>query len=138
MFKQILVAYDGSESAGKAFAYGLDLAEKYGAELRVLSVARPPDFGAEVETEAVLEYSRNHYRQAMVPLEQNATAKGILAHFEVATGHPAEQIVYHAERHGADLIVVGHQGKALFGHWLIGSIAKQVMIHAPCSVLVAR
>jgi nucleotide-binding universal stress UspA family protein len=138
MVKNILVAYDGSESAGKAFDYGLDLAEKYGADLRVLAVARPPDFGAEVETEAVLEYSRNHFHKAMVPLEQRAAAKGFHAHFEVVTGHPAEQIVYHAERHGADLIIVGHQNKVLFGRWLIGSIAKQVMIHAPCSVLVAR
>lgn len=138
MFERLLVAYDGSESAEKAFDHGLDLAEKYGAELRILAVARPPEFGQEVETEAVLEFSRNHLRTAMVALERKAAGKGVHAHFEVVTGHPAEQIVYHAERHGSDLILVGHQSKALFGHWLIGSIAKQVMIHAPCSVLVAR
>ncbi len=34
--------------------------------------------------------------------------------------------------------VMGHRGHGLLGRWLIGSVAKQVMFHAPCAVLVAR
>ena len=104
----------------------------------MLSVARPPDFAEEVETEAVLEHSRNCYQKALQALEQRADARGVNSHFEVAVGHPAEQIIYYAEQRGVDLIVVGHQRKALFDRWLLGSIAKQVVIHASCSVLVAR
>lgn len=56
MIKKILLAHDGSELAEKAFTFGLDLAKKYGAELYVLAVARPPEFGGGgVETEALLE-----------------------------------------------------------------------------------
>jgi enolase len=43
--KRILVAYDGSTSSAKAFSLGVELSEKYGAELMVLAVARPPEFG---------------------------------------------------------------------------------------------
>ena len=35
-------------------------------------------------------------------------------------------------------VVMGHRGHGLLGRWLIGSVAKQVMHHAPCAVLVAR
>ena len=60
MIRKLLIAYDGSDSAQAAFDFALDLAGKYGAELHVLAVARPPEFGEEVETEAVIEQSRRH------------------------------------------------------------------------------
>ncbi len=136
--KRILVAYDGSESANKAFALALDLAAKYGAEVSVLAVARPPEFGSEVETEAVTANSKKHYRQILKPLFEVAAAASVVAQFEVAVGHPAEQVVRHAEKWQADLIVVGHRGRTFFERWLVGSVAKHVIDHAPCAVLVAR
>ncbi|MBI2510152.1 MAG: universal stress protein, partial [Betaproteobacteria bacterium] len=54
MLSRILVAHDGSDPANKAFAFALDLAQKYQAEMWVLTVARPPDFAEDVETEAIL------------------------------------------------------------------------------------
>ena len=138
MFQKILVGYDGSEPARKAFAQALDLAGKSAAQVRVVSIARPPEFGEEVETEAVLENSRKHYHHVHKPLKVQAAGIGVAVDFEVVVGHPAERLVIEAERWGADLIVIGHRGKGLMGRWLLGSIAKQVMHHATCSVLVAR
>ena len=40
--KHILVAYDGSEPAERAFEFGLTLASMFASELHVLAVARPP------------------------------------------------------------------------------------------------
>ena len=42
MIKRILVAFDGSEAANKAYTFALDVAQKYDADLYVLAVARPP------------------------------------------------------------------------------------------------
>ena len=136
--KRILIAYDGSAAADKAFSLGLELAGKYAAEVHALAVARPPEFGGEVETEAVIENSKQHYRQVLKPLHGIAGAAKIAVHFQVAVGHPAEQIVRHAEEWRADLIVVGHRGRTFFDRWLIGSVAKHVINHAHCAVLVAR
>lgn len=55
-----------------------------------------------------------------------------------AIGHPAEQIVLHAERHAVDHIVVGHRGHSLFERWLLGSVARRVIAYANCSVTVVR
>ena len=60
MYRKILVGYDGSAAGRKAFDAALELAAKDGAELYVLSVARPPEVGDDVETEAVIENSRIH------------------------------------------------------------------------------
>ena len=51
---------------------------------------------------------------------------------------PAGRIVVDAEKWAAKLIVMGYRDRGPMGHWLIGSVAKQVMHHAPCAVLVAR
>lgn len=136
--KRILVAYDGSAAADKAFDLALDLAGKYEAAVKVLAVARPPEFGNEVETEAVLENSRKHYRHVMKPIKDRLAASGLTHEVEVASGHPAEHIVMSAEKWQATLIVLGHRGTGLMGRWLVGSVAKQVMHHAHCAVLVAR
>jgi len=138
MFKKILVAYDGSESAGHAFNLACDIANKYGAVLRVIAVVRPPDFGQEVETEAVLEHSLKHYQEMLQPLKERMQGSGQPAEFDVIIGHPAERIVVEAEKWGAKLIVLGHLGHGLMGRWLVGSVAKQVMHHAHCAVLVTR
>lgn len=136
MIHKLLIAYDGSDSAKAAFDLALDLAGKYGAELHVLAVARPPEFGAEVETEAVIESSRRHYTRLLQPLKTRAA--GLTAHFEVMVGHPAEGIVLYAEDHGIDHIVVGHRGHGLFERWLLGSVARQVIAYTRCTVTVVR
>ena len=138
MFKKILVAYDGSDAAKRAFDLGLDLAQKYGAALRVLAVVKPPEFGDEVETEVIIENSRGHYQRELRPLRDHTTKLGFSVDYAIEVGHPAERIVIDAETWGADLIVGGHRGHGLMGRWLLGSVAKQVMHHATCAVLVGR
>jgi nucleotide-binding universal stress UspA family protein len=136
MMRKLLIAYDGSDSAKAAFKFAIDLAEKYGAELHVLAVARPPEFGSEVETEAIIESSRRHYTHLLQPLK--ARVSDLTAHFEVMVGHSAESIVLYAEDHGIDHIVVGHRGHSLFERWLLGSVSRQVIAYAPCAVTVVR
>lgn len=136
--KKILIAYDGSEAADKAYRHALDLAGKYGADLRVLAVASRPEFAEDVETEAILENAQEHYEKQFVSLKEQAAAQGFQPRFEIAVGHPAEQIIYHAEEDGVDLIVIGHRGKTFLQRWLLGSVTKRVISYAHCAVLVVR
>ncbi len=138
MITKILAAYDGSEPAGHAYRFALDLAKRYGAELLVLAVARPPEPPEDVETEAILENAEAHYKELFDSLKAEAAKEGLKPRFEVAAGHPANQIVYRAEQDGVDLIVVGHRGKGFFERLLVGSVSKQVVTHAHCPVLVVR
>src|SRR5437762_13507026 len=89
MYRKILVGYDGSAAGRKAFYTALELALKDGAELYVLSVARPPDVGDDVETEAVIENSRQYHRRMLAELKGAAATKGVKVHYEVGVGHPA-------------------------------------------------
>ena len=138
MYRKILVGYDGSASGRKAFDVALELAAKHAAELYVLSVARPPEVGDDVETEAVIENSRHYHRRMLAELKSSVATKGVKTHFEVAVGHPAEQIIYDADRHGVDLIVVGDRGRSKFARFLLGSVSKQVVQYAGHPVMVVR
>ncbi|HYL90667.1 MAG TPA: universal stress protein [Burkholderiales bacterium] len=138
MYRKILVAYDGSAASKKAFEDACRLAEQSHAELFVVSVARPPDIADDVETEAVIENSRQFHQSLLAGLQGALAAKKLKAHFHVATGHPAEQIIYEADRHDVDLIVVGDRGRSKFARLLLGSTSKQVAEHAGRPVLVVR
>jgi len=138
MYRKILVGYDGSAAGRKAFDAALELAAKDGAELYILSVARPPQVGDDVETEAVIENSRRYHRRILAELKAAVATKGVKVHYEVGVGHPAEQLIYDADRHGVDLIVVGDRGRSKFARLLLGSTSKQVAEHAGRPVLVVR
>jgi len=58
--------------------------------------------------------------------------------FEIKAGHPAEQIIFYAEQNDIDHIVMGHRGNTFFQRWLLGSVAKQVMIYAHCAITIIR
>lgn len=138
MIRKILLGYDGSPSAEQAMRLAVDLAQKYGAELHVLAVARPPEFGDEVETEAAIENAQRQNDRLLAKARMQLGQTSLTARFHSAIGHPAEQIVRHAEAQAIDHIVVGHRGHTLFERWLIGSVARQVIAYANCTVTVVR
>ncbi|MEW6266335.1 MAG: universal stress protein [Thermodesulfobacteriota bacterium] len=138
MIKRLLVAYDGSRQAEKAFTFALDVAGKYAAGLIVLAVARPPEPPVAVETEAVIDHATRYYQEKFDGLQQRAAEAGVESKFEIRVGHPAEQIVLLADEAGVDLIVMGHRGESFFQRWLLGSVAKRVLSYARCAVTVVR
>lgn len=137
--KHILLAYDGSEQAEKAFDQAIDFAHKYQAELTVLAVARPPEPPEDIETEAVLEAAQQHYESLFEQLKKKTDPSlPLKINFKIVVGHPAEQVVYQAEELGVDHIVMGHRGQTFFHRWLLGSVAKQVIVYAHCAITIVR
>jgi nucleotide-binding universal stress UspA family protein len=136
--RKILAAYDGSKPAQDALEFALDLAKRYGAELYVVAVSRPPDFAEDVEAEAVIENSRRYFGALLDEVKARLAAQSVPGTCEVVVGHPAEQIVLYAERHAVDHVVVGHRGQTMFERWLLGSVARRVIAYAHCAVTVVR
>ena len=54
----------------------------------------------------------------------------------VECGRPSERIVELAKRWPADLIVMGSHARRGVERVLLGSVAEEVMRHAPCPVLI--
>ncbi|MBN1904535.1 MAG: universal stress protein [Deltaproteobacteria bacterium] len=138
MKTKILIAFDGSEQAQKAFSFALDMSVKYSAVLTVLSIARPPEPPVNVELQAILDSATSYYEAGFAEMKDICSRTGVECSFEIRVGHPAEQIVHFADEQKMDIIVLGHRGKSLFQRWLLGSVAKRVLSYAHCTVIVVR
>ena len=66
------------------------------------------------------------------------TAVGIPANAHVRSGDPANEILAAAADLKSDLIVTGSRGLGGLERLLLGSVARNVLVHAPCSVLIVR
>lgn len=138
MIKKILIAFDGSPPAERAFQYGLDLAKAFKAETTILAVARPPEPPTMGETSAWLDAATTHFEKDFAKLRAMAEPVGVSLATEIVVGHPAEQIIHQAAEKRVDLIVMGHRGKSVMQRWLLGSVSKRVLSYATCAVLIVR
>lgn len=64
--------------------------------------------------------------------------RGSAVEVVVEEGVPAESILQHAARHGADLIAMGTHGRSGFDRLFLGSTAERVLPQAPCPVLTVH
>lgn len=63
---------------------------------------------------------------------------GLRVSARVVHGKAAAELIRVAGNDQADLIVVGTHGRTGLARLVLGSVARNVMLHAPCSVLVVR
>jgi nucleotide-binding universal stress UspA family protein len=147
---KILVAVDGSENSDGGLDFALDLAEKFGSSVTVLSVSELPAMGAvPMEPTAVSGESMVLLGRDLRKLHEEILTKAV-AHAKtfkpsvavspvLREGDPAIEIVAVAKNEGFDLIVIGHncagRVKELFG---LGGISEKVAHLAPCSVVIIR
>lgn len=53
-------------------------------------------------------------------------------------GRPVPGIIHLLETHPFDLVALGSHGRRGIRRFLLGSVAENIVRHAPCSVLVAH
>lgn len=148
--KKILVPIDGSEHSKKALEYALDLAEKYSAEIKLLTVTEPIILPSPVIltqpmiSQAPTNLYVKEYREVhSTILEDNfrwAKEKkpGIEISKELATGSPIQIVVKKAKNEKFDLIVMGSQGTSGIKEWFLGSVSNRVADQASCPVLIIK
>lgn len=137
--KKILVAYEGSDYSNKAYAAALEIAAPLQAEIFVLSIVELPDLPVDANSETFVESVTNYYKKMFSALRPRAVAAAVTAHFEILIGRPADTIVSFAEVNQIDLIIMGTRtGRSFINKIILGSVAKQVVEYASCSVMVVR
>jgi nucleotide-binding universal stress UspA family protein len=82
--------------------------------------------------------ARARSRELADTMAEELRRSGIKARPEVRDGDPAEQVLAAAASSGAELIVMGTHGRTGIARMVLGSVARNVLTHARCSVLVVR
>jgi nucleotide-binding universal stress UspA family protein len=142
MYKTVLVATDGSETASEAVRVATELAKVFKATLHVANVYRSGEGGTLRAPEMILGLPDGIDSGSVAATQAESAAshartKGVEAHAHVASGNVAEQIVAIAEAQHVDLIVVGNKGMRGLKR-VLGSVPNAVAHTASCAVLIVN
>ena len=141
MYKQILLAYDGSQAGQKALLDCQDIVQWSGAALTLVAVM-PKEIvfgvaeGGFYDPEIHAREKRS-YRSVLEQGLLTMTDAGFKVSGEVLAGDSVHEICSFARKISADLIVVGHKHqKSWVARWWGGSGSSALVEQAPCSVLM--
>ncbi len=140
MYKSVLVATDGSETAGEAVRIATELAKEFGAILHVVSVYQSGTKGAPHIAGMIGPYpgsvdSLSIADTLLEGIASLARTQGVETHTYAVSGTVADRIVAVAEEQQVDLIVVGNRGMK-GAKRILGSVPNSVAHAAPCAVLI--
>jgi nucleotide-binding universal stress UspA family protein len=146
---RVVLGWDGSSCAARAVELLRTWPIFRGSHVRVVSVAdvQIPWWSGFPETgtpQLMPNYvdAANASRKQHDVLAREMTAQlqrsGLPAEADQRDGDPASEILSAANDSKADLIVVGSHGRTGLKRLVLGSVARNVLQHATCSVLIVR
>lgn len=137
--ENIVVPVDFSENYQKLVDYAAYMAISLSAKLHFLHVAEVLSgnamLGTPMSAEFILHYEANA-RARMDELVDDLEQYAHRSTGQVVTGEPVKEIVKFAESINADLIIISTHGSKGLESILLGSVARRVVKHAHCPVLV--
>ena len=142
-YKKVLFCTDFSETSDNAFDYAYGVAKRDKGELYILHVLpRNPhqDFAelyidsetSERINKAIEEDIDYNNRERYLKKIEN----GLKHHVVIRSGREDEEILKFARKEGADILVIGTNGKTGIEHALVGSVAERVIKRSPIPVFV--
>jgi nucleotide-binding universal stress UspA family protein len=137
----IVVPLDFSNCSRKGLRYAIHFANQFGARIILLHATYlgyiySSEGNAIYDVRGLQEAARKNAERRMRELVRVVKFGRMKFETVISEGSPVLDICAAAKDHNVDLIITSTHGFTGFKHVLIGSIAEQVVRHAPCSVLV--
>jgi len=139
MFNNILVAFDGSDSALRALAHALDLGRLANAPVAIVAIAEIPNYAdSRLEVNGELDNERHHMHKLVKDVLKRVKTEGVTISTEVRIGHPSNVIRKMVADGNYDLIVLGDKGHSTLVSMFLGTTAYNISRKVPCSVLLVK
>ena len=127
--KKVLAATDFSYASQNVVPAAAALARRFHAELLVVHVDQTAD----------LNPSRKvHARSQLATMVRSISGEYPQISAKLRMGDPASELLDLARAEHSDLIVVGTHAQAGLKHFLLGSVAEEIIRNAACPVLTMR
>ncbi len=137
--KNVLFATDFSETSEAALPYATAICRCFGGTLHsahVLSDASLLMMTGGVDYVGMSTIYEDAHTEAGVKLDQiSSRLEGIKHHNYIRHGQVWKSLAGIVDENQIDLIVVGTHGRSGLGKLLLGSVAEDILRHAPCPVL---
>ena len=139
MFKNIVLAFDGSDYGNKALQCARSISERFEATLWLVHVFRnPSDLLGYADYEKLFDRRKSDAETVLDEARQKLGTTTFIVNEELLEGPEAESILKVAESRKADLIVMGRRGLGAVKGFLVGSISRKVIHYASCPVMVVH
>jgi nucleotide-binding universal stress UspA family protein len=144
-FKKILIAYEGSKPANRAFKIALKLAKGMNSKLLILdcintSFSGSLMHGSDFDFESiVLKKLRTKAKKDMISLEKYAKVEGVNVESYITNSSSiTNSILSFSKSHKVDLVVMGAHTRNRIAEFFLGSISNAVLHEAKIPVLIVR
>jgi nucleotide-binding universal stress UspA family protein len=142
MFRNILVAIDGSPDSDQALAQAIDLAESEHSRLTLFSAVVMPPAGAYIGAGGEVAATLARDAEAATETLLRTAAKRVPDRVSLTTvlsSEPVRQALVHQIEKGAhDVVVMGSRGRGAVRSVLLGSVSHYVLHHSPIPVLIVH
>ncbi|MGN0955276.1 universal stress protein [Dialister sp.] len=139
--RKILIPLDGSQESAKAFAWGLDMAEKYHSELVLVHVVDMNEKMTALDQVTMSGYVPSEIMEEGYRLLSQFARKvppSVKLETMVRIGAPPQTLYSLWKDTGADHIVMGSRGLGAVRSIVMGSVSQYVLHHVTCSVTIVR
>jgi nucleotide-binding universal stress UspA family protein len=143
VFRNILVAIDGSKESDKAIEVAVELAVKLEAKITFLHVVNVPELGevpgaSEKPDKAMRDRLMDAGKKILEKATQATRRRKVITSEKISFGYPADTIVKEASTLGVDLIAMGSRGTTGIRRIMIGSTAEKVLRWSNVPVLIVK
>lgn len=138
MYKNIIVAFDGSEYSRAALIESSNLIKRHGGKIIMVHAVY---FDEEEFTTAPEQRERRFKlgKEACYQTKESISSEfGIQIESLICEGEPPDVIVDIAREKKADLISMGTHGRRGIKRLIMGSVTSKVIVNAPCDVMVVK
>jgi len=141
---KILVPFDDSEHAARAFGFALTLAKNYDASVSVVSIVQEEIknswiSGTPGREKGMTERSSTRLENKAGLLQLQAEKFGIRFESAVLTSNSvAETLLTIIREYKIDFVVMGSRGKGMHKEMMLGRISTHVALNSSCPVLLIK
>jgi nucleotide-binding universal stress UspA family protein len=145
VFRNVLVAIDGSAHSERALIEAIDIAVQGDGRLTIITSVPDPSswlltggpYGGGVDFEALAQDTERDYRllieNAVAQVPDDVSVSTVLAH-----GRAADRVLEQLKEGQHDLVVMGSRGRGEMRSLLLGSVSHEVLNASPAAVLVVH
>ncbi len=141
---KILVPFDDSEHASRAFGFALTLAKNFGASVSVISIVQEEIknswiSGTPGREKGMTERSSTRLENRAGSLQLQAEKFGVRFESAVVTSNSiAETLLTIIRQYKIDFVVMGSRGKGMHKEMMLGRISTHVALNSNCPVLLIK
>lgn len=135
---RVVIPTDGSDAAERAAEHALDIAERHGADVRVVYVLDVSTYEFGDTPRSIVGLLEQGGTNAVETVADEARDRAIPVSTAVLRGVPAEAILQYARGAEADLVAMGTRGQTGRDERVLGSTTARVVGQSSIPILAVR